>query len=60
MDALNIFQEATRMLQEAGLPVQAVQLPVSAGAQPRVAILIEGVAYDTGNLYLVEIATGAG
>lgn len=51
-DALSIFQEAARMLQEAGLPVQAVQLPVSPDTPPRVAIILQGVTYDTGNLSL--------
>ena len=47
-DLLNILQGILRDLQETGLPVSAVQLPVSEGRPARVAVLLEGVTYDTG------------
>lgn len=47
-DLLNILQGILRDLQGAGLPVSAVQLPVSEGRPARVAVLLEGVTYDTG------------
>ena len=56
-DALSVFQEAARMLQLAGLPVSAVQLPVSDGRPPRVAVLIDGVLYDTGKFTIAGIET---
>ena len=49
-DLLNILQGILRDLQEAGLPVSAVNLPVSDGRPPRVAILMDGVVFDTGKL----------
>ncbi len=58
-DLLNILQGILRDLQEAGLPVSAVQLPVSDGAPPRVAVLLEGVLYDTGKFTIASIEAPA-
>lgn len=54
-DLLNILQGILRDLQEAGLPVSAVNLPVSPGASPRVAVLLEGVRFDTGKITIASI-----
>ena len=54
-DLLNILQGILRDLQEAGLPVSAVQLPVSEDAPPRVAVLLEGVLFDTGKFTVASI-----
>ena len=54
-DLLNILQGILRDLQEAGLPVSAVQLPVSEDAPPRVAVLLEGVLFDTGKFTIASI-----
>ena len=53
-DLLNILQGILRDLQEAGLPVSAVNLPVSDGRPPRVAVLMDGVVFDTGKLAVVN------
>ena len=58
-DALSVFQEAARMLQEAGLPVWAVQLPVSESRPPRVAVMLDGVLYDTGKFTIASIEAPA-
>lgn len=58
VDLLSILQETIHNLQRAGLQLSAVNLPVPTGQLPRVALILEGVVFDTGNLTMVEVTTG--
>jgi hypothetical protein len=55
VDLLSILQDTMHNLQAAGLQLSAVNLPVPAGQPPRVALILEGVVFDTGNLSLSEV-----
>ena len=54
-EALKALQKALHDLQAAGVWTAAVNLPVPPGQQPRVALLLDGVWFQDGNLSLMTI-----